>query len=180
MKKRAFLLSCLVLACLPLLFWTVQSKEEAHAEGSLHYRVVSFKTYKNEIQLQNLLNHYANSGWEYLGTTPQRTGGIFRKKSKAKFIPIIIVLGLKGTRPYLGLFTKDTKDGLLVTKIENNGPSSQAGVQVGCLITEIDGLKATQENLKNTFKALVNGQKKHFTLKARQSHGITYFRAVLP
>lgn len=180
MKKRAFSLCCLLLASLPFLFWTFKGKEEAHAEGSIRYRVISFKSYKNELQLQNVLNHYANSGWEYLGTTPQRTGGVFRKRSKAKYVPIIIVLGLKGNRPYLGLFTKDTKDGMVVTKIENNGPSAQSGIQVGCLITEIDGLKATQENLKYTYKAIINGQKKDFTLKARQSHGVTYFKAVLP
>ena len=179
-KKIALFLPALALLLGSFIFLSLNGKEEAHAEGSIQYRVVSFKAYKNEIQLQNLLNHYANSGWEYLGSTPQRTGGIFRRKRKAKFTPIIIVLGVKNTRPYLGLFTKDTKDGLVVVRIENNGPSSQSGIQIGCLITEIDGLKANQANLKNTIKAIMAGQKKDFVLKARQSHGTTYFRAVLP
>jgi C-terminal processing protease CtpA/Prc len=181
MKKVALtvlFLSLSIIAGLP--FLTEKNTRQAHAEGIPHYRVVSFKLYKHELQLQNVLNHHANSGWEYMGPTPTGTGGIFKKNSNVKFVPIVIVLGEKNNRPYLGVFTKETKDGMVVHRIENNGPSSYAGIQLGCVFLEIDGLKANQENFKNTMKALTNKIKRSFLIKARQGHGITYFRAVLP
>lgn len=179
MKNHNTILTILITA-LFLGLYMGRKAPEVHAEGTIHYRVVSFKFYKNEIQLENLLNHYSNSGWEYMGPTPQRTGGIFKKKTKAKYVPIIIVLGEKNGRPYLGVFTKESKEGMVVNRVENNGPSSQAGIQQGCVFLEIDGLKATQENFRNTMKALASRVKTSFLIKAKQSHGITYFRAVLP
>jgi predicted metalloprotease with PDZ domain len=179
MKHHNTTLAILAAVILGALY-LAKERPKVHAEGTIHYKVVSFKSYKNELQLQNLLNHFSNSGWQYLGATPQKTGGIFKKKTKAKFVPVIIILGDKNGRPYLGVFTKESKEGMVVNKVEFNGPSSQAGIQLGCVFLEIDGLKATQENFRNTLKALTNRTKTSFLIKARQSHGVTYFRAVLP
>lgn len=64
--------------------------------------------------------------------------------------------GAQGERPYLGIAAEaSSEEGVVVQRVEPNGPAAQAGLQAGDVITRIDG-----QNIKG-FEALADAVTQH-------------------
>lgn len=162
-------------------FW-LRPRAAVHAQNATawEYRVVNFQAYKTENHLQNVMNHYGNGGWEYLGPSPVKNGGLFRRKRAGGLKPITLTLGRRKGKVFMGLLSVEGPNGLLVKRVEPNSCLTESGLEIGAIIIDIDGLKANEKSLRKTLSSLNPKGKRSFTMTVEQSSGRTKFQFTLP